>query len=101
MPTTHGAGPFVSVHHGRLRVPDGSWQSCCVEHDMAYWCGGSAEERRATDALFRACVTDHGGRALAALLYWSVRVSGNPWLPVYWRWGYGWAWPRGYTDARE
>ena len=91
--------PFTT--DGCTLSPDGSWQSCCVEHDMAYWCGGSAEERRVTDALFRACVTDHGGRALAALLYWSVRVSGNPWLPVYWRWGYGWAWPRGYTDTRE
>ena len=36
--------PFTT--DGCTLWPDGFWQSCCVEHDMAYWCGGSAEERR-------------------------------------------------------
>ena len=25
---------------------DGSWKHCCVERDIDYWCGGSAEDRR-------------------------------------------------------
>ncbi|HEU5323093.1 MAG TPA: hypothetical protein VFX28_19970, partial [Methylomirabilota bacterium] len=76
--------------------PDGRWQACCVEHDLVYWCGGTAEERRQADARLRACVASTGRPATAAVMYWSVRVGGHPWLPLPWRWGYGWPWPRGY-----
>jgi hypothetical protein len=30
--------------------PDSTWATCCIEHDIAYWCGGNIEERRRTDA---------------------------------------------------
>jgi len=93
--------PYPFTTDGCTLWPDGTWQSCCVEHDMVYWGGGSAEARRVADAQLRACVTDHGGHALATILYWSVQVGGHPWVPVYWRWGYGWSWPRGYTGSRE
>jgi hypothetical protein len=98
---TGQAPPYPFTTDGCTLWPDGTWQSCCVEHDVLYWCGGSADARRVADEQFRACVSDHGGRALAPILYWSIRLGGNPWLPVYWRWGYGWAWPRGYTGTRE
>ena len=78
--------------------PDGTWQSCCVDHDMVYWCGGSSAARCLADEKFRSCIAAKGGGATASIMYWGVRLGGNPWLPTYWRWGYGWSWPRGYTD---
>jgi hypothetical protein len=81
--------------------PDGTWQSCCVEHDMSYWCGGSAEARLEADAKFRACVAGKGGHGAAEVMYWGVRLGGHPWIPGYWRWGYGWPWPRGYTGGKR
>ena len=30
--------PFTT--DGCTWFPDGEWQSCCVDHDVTYWCGG-------------------------------------------------------------
>jgi len=50
------------------------------------------------DQTLRACVAKQSeSGVIATLVYWGVRVGGNPWLPAYWRWGYGWPWGRGYT----
>jgi hypothetical protein len=75
--------------------------ACCVEHDVAYWCGGSAAARVQADAAFGACMRADArhSRHLGDLMYWSVRIGGTPWLPFPWRWGYGFAGVRGY-DAR-
>lgn len=91
--------PYPFTTDGCTLSPDCTWQSCCVEHDIVYWCGGSENERRQADERFRTCVADNGGRRTASLMYWAVRVGGSPWLPVWWRWGYGWPWPRGYTSS--
>jgi hypothetical protein len=80
--------------------PDGAWQSCCVDHDMVYWCGGSAAERCGADDQLRRCGAEHDGGALAGIMYWGVRVGGHPWLPTSWRWGYGWPWPHGYAEPK-
>ncbi len=92
--------PYPFTTDGCTLSPDCTWQSCCVEHDIVYWCGGTAEERRVADARFRACVGGSGGQRVATFMHWGVRLGGHPWLPAYWRWGYGWPWPRGYTDGR-
>ncbi len=76
---------------------DGSWLGCCIEHDKAYWCGGSAKERKRADREFRECIAgaDHAARGWT--MEKGVRMGGVPWLPFSWRWGYGWKdWPRGY-----
>lgn len=96
--------PFVT--DGCSLSPDGVWQRCCVEHDMAYWCGGTRAQRAAADEEFRACVARSPGwgvRKIAPLMKLGVRIGGVPWLPFYWRWGYGHPWPRGYrpTSAEE
>jgi hypothetical protein len=88
--------PFTT--DGCTLAPDGAWQSCCVDHDMVYWCGGSAADRSVADGEFRRCVAEKGGPTRARIMYWGVRLGGTPWLPAYWRWGYGWPWPRGYTE---
>lgn len=72
--------------------PDGDWFDCCVEHDIAYWCGGPDEERARADEVFRACVGADRAAWLAAISYVGVRAGGAGWMPFPWRWGYGWAW---------
>lgn len=77
--------------------PDGArWRCCCVEHDAAYWRGGAVAERRRADAALRECVRASGSDALAASMYWGVRLGGTPWLPTGFRWAYGWGYGRGY-----
>lgn len=83
--------PFTT--DGCTLTRDGTWQACCVEHDMVYWCGGTADERRRADATFRTCITDSAGATRGTIYYCSVRVAGASWLPVPWRWAYGWPWP--------
>ena len=78
--------------------PDNGWVTCCVEHDMAYWCGGSSAERQNADAEFRACIARDHGTGWATAMYWGVRAGGSAWWPLPWRWGYGWPWPEGYSD---
>ena len=85
--------PYPFTTDGCTLSPDCTWQSCCVEHDMVYWCGGSAEERLVADQRLRSCISDHGGPRISPIMYWFVRPGGHPWLPTYWRWGYGWPWP--------
>jgi hypothetical protein len=71
--------------------PDGDWGGCCIEHDIAYWCGGPDEARAAADRTFRDCLAEHGD-VLAGLSWFGVRLGGVAWLPFPWRWGYGWDW---------
>lgn len=77
--------------------PDGKpgdpalWCDCCLAHDVAYWRGGSAEERKRADEALRDCVLQRTGSAsLAKLMYAGVRAGGHPVFPVWYRWGYGW-----------
>lgn len=78
--------------------PDRAWIECCIKHDMEYWCGGSADDRKRSDKTLRKCVTEKGYPGTGRLMYMGTRVGGHPWLPFAWRWGYGWEWPRGYED---
>lgn len=92
--------PFTS--DGCSAFPDGTlqqqelWLSCCVDHDYAYWKGGSYEERAAADETLRQCVATVGEPQIALLMLAGVRVGGTPYLPTEFRWGYGWPYPRGY-----
>jgi hypothetical protein len=70
---------------------DDGWVDCCVTHDMAYWCGGSAAERTAADRALERCVAASGAH-VGPLMYAGVRVGAMGWLPFPWRWGYGWPW---------
>lgn len=83
--------------------PDGDaedparWCDCCVNHDKAYWRGGTAAERKRADVSLRGCVLAVTGRpALARLMYRGVRLGGMPMFPTGFRWGYGWGYGRGY-----
>ncbi len=87
---------YIFTTDGCSRWPDGTWVSCCVLHDILYWCGGSNSDRKRADQFLSRCVKQKAG-VMGPLMYIGVRVGGSPWLPTPWRWGYGWEdWPRGY-----
>ncbi len=90
------------------------WESCCVEHDRAYWRGesiGGYEKRLQADTRLSQCV-EHSGRQqadeiarrlgipraeidevfrlTAELMYFAVRIGGGPCSGLEWRWGHGW-----------
>lgn len=91
-----GLPPHRFTTDGCSLWPDGSWVSCCVDHDMAYWCGGSCEDRAHADATLRQCVAEHGPVGMGTTMYVGVRIGAPPWYPFPFRWGYGWDWPHGY-----
>jgi len=93
--------PFTS--DGCSLFPDSSpiskddWCSCCFEHDLAYWRGGTAEEREAADAVLMRCAADKtGDENLARFMYEGVRAGGSPYFYNWYRWGYGWGFDRKY-----
>ena len=81
---------------GRPEQP-GLWCDCCLAHDLAYWRGGTAEERLAADQALRYCVQERtGNRVTAETIYLGARLGGAPAFPSWYRWGYGWPFRRGY-----
>ena len=92
---------------GCSAFPDGTfeekelWHSCCVVHDLAYWIGGSTDDRKIADHELKTCVEAVGEPTIAKLMLAGVRVGGTPWLPTRFRWAYGWPYLRGYTQVSE
>jgi hypothetical protein len=96
-----GLQPFSS--DGCSLFPDASvisgkdWCSCCFEHDIAYWRGGTEAEREAADRALEACVVAKtGDAALGRLMYAGVQAGGSPYFFSWYRWGYGWSYDRKY-----
>ena len=73
--------------------PDGSWVSCCVEHDYKYWCGGERKLRALADKEVISCVNEKVP-FMGYIMYVGVRLGGLSFIPVPWRWGYGFVWPK-------
>ena len=86
--------PFKS--DGCSCVPDLDIETCCLDHDRAYWCGGARWQKLQADHDFRQCIRDADRQKIAALYFMGVRVGGSPYLPTPWRWGFGWSYPKGY-----
>lgn len=98
--------PFTS--DGCSLFPDGTfkdpgkWCSCCQDHDLSYWQGGSAEARNQADATLRDCVLARTNDSqLAETMYLGARVGGHPAFPAWYRWGYGWPYGRGYQPLSD
>lgn len=70
------------------------WEGACETHDRHYYMGGSPKDRLAADRQLAANVCMSGYPIMAAVMYYSVRVGGHPWLPLPWRWGFGYRWPK-------
>ncbi len=90
---------FIFTTDGCSRWPDNDWVSCCISHDISYWCGGSEDERKEADRELMRCVNDKK-EFMGDIIYLGVRLGGHPWLPTPWRWGYGWdIWPGRYEKS--
>lgn len=98
--------PFSS--DGCSLFPDGTpndrnkWCDCCQQHDLAYWQGGSADERNQADLALRDCIVQRTGNpALAETIYLGTHAGGHPVFPIWYRWGYGWPYGRGYQPLSK
>ena len=81
--TSDGCSLFID---GTFEDPD-LWKECCLKHDIAYWQGGTEEEREAADIAFRECVKKKTGNAeLAEVMYQAVRKGVDPYFPTWYRW---------------
>ena len=86
-----------SLFPDRALIGNADWCSCCVKHDLAYWRGGTEEERLEADEALKSCVTAASGNAqLGALMFDGVRAGGGPYFFTPYRWGYGWPYGRMY-----
>ncbi len=93
--------PFTSdgcsLFPDRSLISSDDWCSCCLQHDLAYWRGGTAEERKIADLQLQDCVLEKtGNQALATMMYDGVRLGGSPYFYNWYRWGYGWSYDRKY-----
>lgn len=97
--------PFSS--DGCSAFPDGTfeqnqlWLRCCTAHDVAYWQGGTYQQRVDADKALRRCVAAVGEEEIALLMLAGVRVGGSPFFPTSFRWGYGWSYPRFYGELSK
>jgi len=92
---------------GCSSFPDGTlkqqnlWLSCCTEHDLSYWAGGTYDQRLAADQQLRRCVAEINQPKIAEVMFLGVRLGGSPFFPTRFRWGYGWPFPRGYRSLTQ
>ena len=78
------------------------WCECCFDHDVAYWQGGTEEERLKADETLRECVREKTGNVnLAKVIYQGVRLGGSPYFYNWYRWGYGWDYERKYKKLTD
>ncbi len=74
-----------------------SWQHCCVEHDIAYWKGGTSEQRETADKKMRQCLRETGmSSEKATAFYLGVRFAQGFLTHSIFRWGNGWKYVRGF-----
>jgi len=94
--------PHAFTTDGCSMSPDGDWSDCCVDHDIAYWCGGSRDDRREADRRLASCVVARGhSHGFGECVRLAVRAGGVPWKPFPWRWAYGWEGLRGYEHTPQ
>ena len=86
-----------SLFPDRSLINNDDWCDCCLEHDIAYWQGGTKAQRLEADQKLKECVLKKTGDAvLAEAMYQGVRVGGSPYFYNWYRWGYGWTYERKY-----
>ncbi len=88
-----------SLFPDRSMINSDDWCDCCLEHDIAYWQGGTKEQRLRADGELRDCVLKKtGNQTLAEAMYQGVRFGGSPYFYNWYRWGYGWSYKRKYQE---
>ena len=78
------------------------WCGCCVEHDIAYWRGGSSTQREQADERLRDCVVrTTRNEVLADSIYEGVRDGSSKYFFTDYQWAYGWSFDRSYEPLNE
>ena len=96
------ASDGCSLFPDRALAGSADWCGCCLAHDLAYWRGGSAEERLQADQALEHCVqAATGSPALAGAMLAGVRAGGGPYFLTPYRWGYGWPYGRLYQPLSD
>ena len=77
-------------------IPDLEMTECCIEHDVAYWAGGTWEEKDKADEELKQCVESKSNALLGSMFYWGVYFGGSAERTTGYHWGYGWKYKKGY-----
>lgn len=102
-PQKHSDGCSGGMSAGYARLPQAvrdrfgntlPWRQCCVEHDRAYYYGGSREQKKVADEALKLCVAqtldnDTVGLMLGSAMQMAVTIGGLPYFSTPYRWGYG------------
>ncbi|WP_413560586.1 hypothetical protein [Bdellovibrio sp. HCB209] len=81
--------------NGPRAKPNG-FLECCVNHDLAYWQGGTLEQKQTADLALQACITENSNEKIGKVFYEAVSLGGGPQFNTSFRWGYGWPKRRTY-----
>jgi hypothetical protein len=57
---------------------------CCVDHDIAYWAGGSKSDKYKADGRFYQCLLKTEGQGVAETYSAAVAVYGDPYWGLDW-----------------
>lgn len=57
---------------------------CCVHHDLAYWAGGSREDKYRADGRFYQCLLKTEGKKVAETYAGAVALYGDPYWGTDW-----------------
>ena len=57
---------------------------CCVEHDIAYWSGGTREDKYRADGRFYQCLLRTEGQRVAEAYSAAVALYGDPYWGLDW-----------------
>jgi len=63
------------------------YEECCLDHDYAYWKGGTFEQKQRADEQLGQCVGTKSFSALGSMMEMGVGIGGSASLPTNWRWG--------------
>ena len=74
---------WINAKLGRERAV---YFECCVEHDRGYFHGGTKEQRKECDVVFRDCVVGMTNKYWGWAVYIAVRLFGSPRFPTALRW---------------
>ena len=70
-----------------------SFRDACLRHDIAYWYGGTQEERKNADLIFKKEISESGvtGKILNFPMYIAVRLVGDSFVAKFFgaEWGFG------------
>ena len=82
---TDGCTMFID----QLKFIDKNWRACCVEHDFRYWIGGEKSKQDHADLKLKECLSVRASKAIATLMYKSVRLGHLSPVkhPTKWGWG--------------